>query len=126
VGIVTEDSVRSRYEARWEEAEAIDLDTCGREELAATAEANLGQAAAATIVTETDRDTRGMIDPVSLVVWAGAAAEARTSEVLDIVESTGIASGRTANRRIEFFDEELIDTVPVPDGTKGHPDRRLS
>lgn len=130
-----------QYLDRWKQSERVAFETCGRGELIDTADAMLGEDAAETVATETDRAVRsstggiggeasgrgcGSLDPISLLVWAGAEASVLGREVTDVVEELGLATRRTANRRIESLCEEgLIETQAVPETTPGHPDRRL-
>lgn len=130
-----------QYLDRWEQSDPVTFETCGRRELIETADTLIGENAAETIVTETDRAVRssgsparggadqrgsGSLNPVSLLVWAGAEANALGSDVADVVEQLDLATRRTANRRIELLAEEgLIETEPVIDGTRGRPNRRL-
>lgn len=129
-----------QYLDRWEQADPVSFETCGRQELIETADAMLGEDAAETVATETDRAVRsstgpvgsddggncGSLDPISLLVWAGAEANTLGREVTDVVEELGLATRRTSNRRIESLCEEgLIETKTVTEAGPGHPDRRL-
>lgn len=132
-----------QYLNRWEQADSVSFETCGRRELIDTADAMLGEDAAETVATETDRAVRsstgpvgggssddggncGSLDPISLLVWAGAEANTLGREVTDVVEELGLATRRTSNRRIEALREEgLIETQTVTETGRGHPDRQL-
>jgi hypothetical protein len=126
LGFFGETEEYDRYHERWERSDPVDLDTCGRGELLETTAEIVSEDAAQTVAVETRRDSRGRLDPISLLVWAGAEANVRGSAVADAIEELGLATRRTANRRIESLREEgLVVTETIPEKTRGRPARRL-
>ncbi|MEZ3115623.1 DUF5821 family protein [Halobaculum sp. MBLA0147] len=126
VGLVGAADVYDRYRERFDRSEPVDLETPGRDTVLARTRETLGASAAETVAVETTRESLGSLDPVSLLVWAGAEGEARVGEVIDTVRDLDVAAPRTVQRRIDSLaDEGLITAVPVNDGGLGRPERRL-
>jgi hypothetical protein len=126
LGMVGSADEYDRYADRFAESEPLDLDACGRSELLDATAEMVGDDAARRAALETQRDVRARLDPIALLVWAGAEANARGKDVADAVEALGLATRRTANRRIERFRQEgLIETDTLATDSPGRPDRRL-
>lgn len=131
VGVIGDADVQETYRDRWQTGERVRFQSHSQGELIELVENVIGPTAAETVAEEATRDparqlcNRG-IDPIKLLVWAGAAAEGRAPEVIEVVDRLGIASPRSVERRIDELREEgLIQTPPIHDGQRGRPERRL-
>ncbi len=63
------------------------------------------------------------IDPVKLLVWAGAAEEARVTAVKEVIEDLSLGSRQMLERRLELL--ETAELVATSETTPAVPGRRV-
>jgi len=122
---------QATHRQRWALGERVFFDTPPRAQLIERTAEAVGETAARVVRAEFGRAPtrrRGPegVDPVKLLVWAGAAEEARVTSVKTVVEDLRLGSRQMLERRLEVLEtEELVATPPYHDGLRGRPERQL-
>ncbi|ERH12547.1 MAG: hypothetical protein J07HB67_01568 [halophilic archaeon J07HB67] len=119
------------HRQRWALSERVFFDTPPRAQLIERTAEAVGETAAEVVRAEfarapTRRRGADGVDPVKLLVWAGAAEEARVTSVKEVVRDLSLGSRQMLERRLEQLQtEELVATPPYHNGLRGRPERQL-
>ncbi len=122
---------QATYRQRWALGERVFFETPPRAQLIERTAEAVGETAAKVVRAEFTRGPtrrRGPdgIDPVKLLVWAGAAEEARVTAVKEVIQDLSLGSRQMLERRLELLETaELVATPSYHNGLRGRPERQL-
>lgn len=129
-GVVAEpsDDVIQQFESIWRRAESREI-SCSTYDSVIDAVAAIGDDSAVGDVRRLCRAVRGdksADTPVGVVVWGAAAAEPSVATLREEIPPRLGCGKRTVSRRVrQLEDAGLIQSLAVPDGSRGRPPRKL-
>lgn len=129
-GVVAEpsDDVIQQFESIWRRAESREI-SCPTYDSVIDAVAAVGDGSAVGDVRRLCQSVRGdksADTPVGVVVWGAAAAEPSVATLREEIPPRLGCGERTVSRRVrQLEDAGLIQSLAVPDGSRGRPPRKL-
>jgi hypothetical protein len=113
------DEISHLFSEKWAESKTVEINTKGFETVREIIEETAGTDAVSAVETATNR-VRGPLDPVSVLLWAGSATNAKVPDIIDTATRLDLCTKDTVYRRLTDLEEAgILTALHAHDGTEG-------